>query len=229
MWLRSSVGNLAVGRPHPAHPSKAVVPWIASLAIALAIGPFIVKRAILLGEHGYAYWLTVDYVARCISLVGVVLGFPSGLLARSHPRTGVFTSLLVLLILVAAELSEQIVAYPMLRHYFGALEFSSMPAIPNAHVRAADLSLGLLLVALSEELVFRRFLFAIIERWCQSAVTVVLTSAVMFALIHLTSGVADTLSAFVHDVFLGGAFWKTRRISVCVVSHYLVDLYVFAR
>src|ERR1700687_1109778 len=104
MWLRSSVGNLAVGPPHPAHPSEAVVPWIASLAIALAIGPFIVKRAILLGDHGYAYWLTVDYVARCISLVGVVLGFPSGLLARSHARAGAFTSFLVLLILIAAEL-----------------------------------------------------------------------------------------------------------------------------
>ena len=206
-----------------------MVPWIASLAVALALGPFIAKRFILSGEHGYVTWLVVDYTARCISLVGVVLGFRSGLLVRSSPRVGVVTSLVVLLILVAAELAQQLAVYPVLHDYFRILELSSTPVIPDARVRVADLLFGLFLVALSEELVFRRFLFAIIEQWSQKGLVVILISSTIFALIHFTSGVADTLNAFVHGVLLGGAFWKTRRVSVCIASHYLVDLWIFAR
>jgi len=100
--------------------------------------------------------------------------------------------------------------------------------IPDAHVRVADLLLGLFLVALSEELVFRRFLFAIIERWSQKGLVVILISSTIFALVHFTSGVADTLNAFVHGVLLGSAFWKARRISVCIAAHYLIDLWIFA-
>jgi membrane protease YdiL (CAAX protease family) len=46
-------------------------------------------------------------------------------------------------------------------------------------------------------------------------------------LIHLTSGIADTINAFIHGILLGSAFWITRRVSVCIVSHYLIDLKIF--
>src|SRR5260370_8907625 len=229
MWLRRSIYRLTASGPQAIHRSGATAPWIASLAMALAMGPFIAKRFILLGEHGYTFWLAVDYLARCISLVGVVLGFHSGFLVRSNPRVGVAASLVVLLVLVAAELAEQLAFYPVLHDYFRILDLSSIPVIPDALIRAADPLLGLLVVALSEELVFRRFLFAVIERWSQKGFTVILISSTIFAFIHLTSGVADTLNAFVHGVLLGAAFWKTRRVSVCIASHYLVDLWTFAR
>jgi uncharacterized protein len=196
--------------------------------VILALGPFIVKRIVLLGEHDYVTWLAVDYTARCVAIAGFALGLRSGLIVRYAVKAGLVTSVLALSILVAAELVEQIAAYPVLRHYLRIMELSSIPVVPDAHLRLADLALGLLLVAVSEELVFRRFLFAIIERWSQNGIAVILISSAVFALIHLTSGIADTLNAFVHGVLLGGAFWKTRRVSVCIASHYLVDLWTFA-
>ncbi len=229
MWLRRSIFSVTAIGPHRVHQPEAMVTWLASLAVALAIGPFVAKRFILLGEHGYGTWLTIDYMARCVSLVGIVLGFRSGLLVRSTPRAGVVVCLFVLLVLVTAELAEQAVVYPILRHYLRILELYSTPLIPDAHVRAADLLLGLVLVAVSEELVFRRFLFALLERWCKKGLTIILMSSTIFALIHFTSGIADTLNAFVHGMLLGSAFWKTRRVSVCIASHYLVDLWIFAR
>ena len=96
-------------------------------------------------------------------------------------------------------------------------------------LRAADLSLGLLFAVFIEELVFRKFLFAVIERWLPQQIPVIIISAASFALIHFTSGVVDTMvNAFVHGIFFGIAYWTTRRLSICVASHYLIDLLIFS-
>lgn len=60
---------------HRSHPFSL---WGLWLAIFLAIAPFIVRRVILLGDDNYLHWMAFDYLARCISLIGVILGFCSG-------------------------------------------------------------------------------------------------------------------------------------------------------
>ena len=93
---------------HPSHPLSLRGLW---LAVILAVGPFIVRRIILLGDDNYLHWMAIDYLARCISLIGVILGFYSGLLQSPHPRTGWLSSLLVFLLLFAAEYAEQAFGY----------------------------------------------------------------------------------------------------------------------
>ena len=201
--------------------------WVAWLAVILAVGPFVIKRIILLGTYeDYVVWLTVDYVARCVSLLGVALGFRFGLIEPLEFRAGWFVSGVVLAGLLSTESAEQTFIYPILRDNLNYLHLSSMPRITNANVRAADLVLGLLLVAVSEELVFRRLIFSIFRS--KGFVTVTFLSALIFALIHLTSGIADVINAFAHGVLLGSAFWITRRVSICIVSHYLLDLKIFS-
>jgi membrane protease YdiL (CAAX protease family) len=200
--------------------------WFAWLAVILAVGPFVIKRIILLGDHeDYVVWLTIDYVARCVSLLGVMLGFRSGLIERTKFRAGWFVSGVVLAGLLSAQLAEQTLIYPILQDNLNYLRLSSMPQITDVNVRAADLVFGLLLVAVSEELVFRRLMFSMFGS--KKFVSVTFLSALIFALIHLTSGIADTINAFIHGILLGSAFWITRRVSVCIVSHYLIDLKIF--
>jgi membrane protease YdiL (CAAX protease family) len=201
--------------------------WLAWLAVSLAIGPFVIKRIALLGHHeDFVIWLAVDYASRCVSLLGVVLGFRSGLIERQQCQAGWFASGLIFTGLLSAELAEQTFIYPILRDKLNYLHLSSMPQITNVNVWAGDLVFGLLLVAVSEELVFRRLIFAMFESRKFASVTAL--SAFLFALIHLTSGIADTVNAFIHGVLLASAFWYTRRISICIVSHYLVDLRIFS-
>lgn len=196
--------------------------WVAWLAVILAVAPFVIKRIILFGDYeNYVVWLTVDYVARFVSLLGVALGFRSGLIQPLEFRSGWFVSCVVLAGLLSAELAEHIFIYPILLDNLNYLRLSSMPQITNANVRAADLVFGLLLVSASEELVFRRLMFSVIGTRNVASATVL--SALIFALIHLTSGIADATNAFVHGVLLG----FTRRVSVCIISHYLVDLKIF--
>ena len=203
--------------------------WALWLAVILAIGPFIVRRIVLLGDDNYVHWLAIDYLARCISLIGVILGFRSGLLQPVHPRADWPRSLQVFLLLFFAEYAEQIFGCPVIEHYFRLMATSSWPPIPVPTLRAADLSLGLLFAVFIEELVFRKFLFAVIERWLPQQIPVIIISATAFALVHFTSGVADTMvNAFVHGIFFGVAYWTTRRLWICVVSHYLIDLFIFS-
>jgi membrane protease YdiL (CAAX protease family) len=215
--------------PAATRPSHPLSLWVLWLAVILAVGPFIVRRIILLGDDNYLHWMAIDYLARCISLIGVVLGFYSGHLQSPPPRTGRLISLLVFLLLFAAECAEQTFGYPLFEHYFRFLETSSWPQISDPTVRIADLSLGLLFAVFVEEAVFRKFLFAVIERWLPQRLPVIIISSAVFALIHFTSGVVDTMvNAFVNGIFLGIAYWATRRLSVCVASHYLIDFLVFS-
>jgi len=210
---------------HRSHPFSL---WGLWLAIFLAIAPFIVRRVILLGDDNYLHWMAIDYLARCISLIGVIVGFRSGLLQSPYPRTGWLGSLAVFWMLFAAEYAEQIFGCPVLEHYFRFLETSSWPPIPDPTLRVADLSFGLLFAVFVEEVVFRKFLFAVIERWLPQRLPVIIISSAAFALVHFTSGVVDTMvNAFVSGIFLGVAYWTTRRLSICVASHYLIDFLIF--
>jgi membrane protease YdiL (CAAX protease family) len=217
-------------RPRPLTQSHPLSLWALWLAVILAIGPFIVRRIMLLGDDNYVHWMAIDYLARCISLIGVVLGFHSGLLQPVHLRTDWLRSLRVFLLLFLAELAEQAFGCPVIEQYFRFMETVSWPPIPDPTLRAVDLSLGLLFAVFVEELVFRKFIFAVVERWLpQQQLPVIIISATIFALIHFTSGVIDTMvNAFVHGIFFGMAYWTTRRLSICVVSHYLIDLLIFS-
>lgn len=227
MLQMAGAGDFAPWPSAAAGGSAFSVAWIVWLAVVLAIGPFVARRLILLGDLNYVHWLIVDNIARCISLVGVVLGFRSGLLAHPPPPANWRASYWVFLLLFAAENAEQMFGDPLLRHYLRFMQLSPWPPVLDPTLRIVDLSAGLLLVAVSEELVFRRFLFAVIERWFTKKLPIIMISSTVFALVHFTSGIVDTMvNALVHGIFLGIAFWATRRVAICVVSHYLIDLYV---
>jgi membrane protease YdiL (CAAX protease family) len=216
-------------RSAAAHQAHRLSLWSLWLAVVLAVGPFIVRRIVLLGDDDYVHWMAIDYLARWISLIGVVLGFRCGFLRPVHLRTDWPTSLRVFLLLLAAGLAEQAFGAPVITQHFRFMETLSWPPIQDPIVRAADLSLGLLFAVFVEELVFRKFMFAVIEGWIPGRAPVVILSATIFALVHFTSGVVDTmLNAFVHGIFFGIAYWTTRRLSICVASHYLIDLLIFS-
>src|SRR5579863_924902 len=146
-------------------PPNNVLPRKAWFAIAIAIVPFFAKRAILLGEHNYVFWLAADYGARILSLVGVEMARRSGLFAKSRAPAGALLSVVTFVILLALELNLQVLIYPLLRSHLNYLELSHFPAIPNALVQSFDFYFGLFLVALSEESVFRALLITTLERW----------------------------------------------------------------
>lgn len=89
-----------------------------------------------------------------------------------------------------------------------------------------DLTAGLALTAVAEELVFRRlFLDAFATRWSVSSLYVV--SSVAFAAIHWSNGVGTIGGAFLAGIAL---MWLTRRsgtVLPAIIAHYAVNLVLF--
>lgn len=89
-----------------------------------------------------------------------------------------------------------------------------------------DLTVGLALTALAEELVFRRlFLDAFAKRWSPPALYLV--SSTLFAAIHWSNGVGTIGGAFIAGVML---MWLTRRsgtVLPAIVAHFAINLVLF--
>jgi membrane protease YdiL (CAAX protease family) len=207
--------------------NKAVLSWKGWLAVAIAVTPFVAKRVILLGQHDYTIWLAADYTARAISIFGVVLARRTGLFDGGRIPAGLGKSILVFVAVLIAQFTVQLFVYPVLHANLDYFDLSRFPYIPNPYLQMLDLTFELLFVAISEECVFRALFTAVLERWQLNSLMVITIGAAAFALIHLTSGLADTLNAFLHGLIWGFAYWQTRRLWLCIVSHYLADFYVY--
>ena len=161
--------------------------------------PFTAKRLILSGQHDYTIWLAADYTARVISIFGVVLARRVGLFDGGPVPAGLWKSILVLVAVLVAQFIEQLFVYPVLHANLDYFDLSGFPYISNPSLQILDVTFGLLLVAISEEYAFRALFTAVLERWQLNSLMVIAIGAAAFALIHLTSGLADTLSAFLQS------------------------------
>lgn len=103
-----------------------------------------------------------------------------------------------------------------------------MPPITDPLVNQIDLYLGLALVGILEEVIFRGLYFSVLSRYFASKVTVFTVSALTFGLIHWSLG----LSAIAHTAIIGAVFmtcvWKTGSVLPTVVAHFLVNYVAFS-
>jgi membrane protease YdiL (CAAX protease family) len=90
-----------------------------------------------------------------------------------------------------------------------------------------DLSIGLFLVALSEELVFRKS----VARWLAglgaTKLQIVLISAILFALAHWSLGLGSVFHVFLIGVVYMALFLELRRIWPLVIAHWIENFLVF--
>lgn len=106
------------------------------------------------------------------------------------------------------------------------------PPLDNPLWEAFDLSGGLLLVAVSEELVFRR----LFRDWWDARhadrpggdeAGLYFWSALVFGLLHLPQGLADTAFACVWGVLLMYLFRRSGSLPLVVAVHFVVDIWYF--
>ena len=202
-------------------------PPIAWLGIALALLPLPIKRTMLLGEPEVLHWLAWDYGVRFIMILGVVLVYEAG--AMGPPPTRVFWQKAALIFVIAA-LGEWFLVFgeAILGDYLPSyFEYFAPPVIRDRYLLVLDLTLGIMLVAISEELVFRRLVFSLLERFGLGKISVLFFSSALFALVHITSGLDSLIVTFLHGLIFGAAFYSTGRLSVCIALHYIGNFLVF--
>jgi len=101
---------------------------------------------------------------------------------------------------------------------FGFLHY---PDYPNVYLKIFDLSIGLLLVALSEEVVFRGLLLNLLNRYS------VIVSSILFGLIHWGSGIATVVVATLIGIFFAHTTLKTNSIYPVLIAHFCINFLLF--
>jgi hypothetical protein len=199
-------------------------PWL-----ALAVGVFYLNDLVFLNANGYRAWIAVDYTTRLLVLA--LLFAPQGLrdalraeLARS-PRA---------ILLIGASLAAGLsgIAADLLRPSVLAawpnLGGAAFPAPDSSLLHGLDLTVGIALVALTEELTFRApVLLMTRERRVGPGLGLVVSS-LAFGAMHWSQGLDTIVSASVVGLVLGLAALGTRSIWPAILAHYIIDVWHFA-
>jgi len=91
-----------------------------------------------------------------------------------------------------------------------------------------DLSVGLLLVAASEELVCRRLAFGWLSSAGKNGFQIVAISAVLFAFAHWARGLGNIILALLVGLLYMALYLQLKRIWPLVVAHWLDDFIAFS-
>jgi membrane protease YdiL (CAAX protease family) len=187
---------------------------------------FLLNDFLFMSAKTYVSWLGIDYGSRFLA-IGIVVylikkksAVPAEFgLARIPFRAGLRWALLLT---VTGIFIDQVV-WRFFEHLLPGTQLASMPRIKNPIVNIVDLTFGILLVAVSEEIVFRGYCFTAL-RDRMGTKLLISTSAVLFGLIHWSTGQHAIITTALWGVMPMVAMIRTGSVVPGVVAHYITDL-----
>lgn len=203
------------------------------LAVLLAIAsPFYLNDFASIYVKDWRWWLAIDYMAVKLFPLAVVAAVIASRKMRpaEFGLTGQGALPFVATFFVAALAGTLIDqnAYALLKNLPGYGPLGAMPEIRSGAWNRFDLSAGLLLVGVVEELVFRAYACTVISRYTTRPAAIVAISAIAFGLIHWSQGMDTVLvSAIVGAVFMV-IYLSTRSAPALMLAHFAVDFIDFA-
>ncbi len=124
--------------------------------------------------------------------------------------------------------------WPFLYYRLPATALFSFPQI-SGPLYIVDLTVGVVLVAVSEEVIFRSLAFRVLRRvtpnrWpaAEKALFVVFTGSIIFGMIHWGNGVHAVISAALWGVMPMVALVRTGSIWPALIAHWATDLVAFS-
>ncbi len=196
--------------------------------LVLAAPSFLNDFAYMATNGTYGVYL-VDYGSR-ILVLGLCFLWPLSraiAMERLEPGWGTGLALLCVAVIPAlGRLSNYLLERPFV-DLTGIGGLFSFPAIGDPALYWLDLSVGLFAVALSEELIFRKFALRWLESVGRTPLQIVVISAFVFALIHWGSGPGRVLYTFVAGMFYMTAYFHLRRLWPMVFAHWIENFLTF--
>lgn len=201
--------------------------WLFLLAL-----PFYLNDFASIFAKDWRIWLAIDYIA--VKLVPLALiawlvcsqRFSAAELGSRTQSVPAFIGTLLLL-LVAGTLIDQS-AYGWISRWPGYPALGAMPLVTSPVWRWLDLTAGLLLVGLLEELVFRAAMFSVLSRYTDNRAVIVLVSALAFGLIHWSQGLHTVVVTAAIGVLFMMVYLRTRSLPALVLAHFVMDFLIFA-
>ena len=115
-----------------------------------------------------------------------------------------------------------------IQDFFSELTFFWYPIPPTFLFKILNLSIGLGLVAISEELVFRGFLISCLKKYSLGTFGVTFISSILFGAIHWSNGVHIIFVAFIWGIASSFFATKYRSIYPAMISHYFINFIIYS-
>lgn len=202
------------------------------LSAVLLTGPFYLNDFSNILIKDWHWWLFIDYTAVKLFPLGVVfLLIYSGKMKASEfglknqsALTFMVTVLIVTLIGTLIDQNGKI----LMGKFPGYQQLGGMPEILDPVWNWVDLTFGLLMVGICEELVFRGFLNTFITRYTKNSVAIVLFSSIAFGLIHWSLGLHEVIITSAIGAVFMIAYLKTRSVVALIIAHFMINFRDFA-
>jgi membrane protease YdiL (CAAX protease family) len=118
--------------------------------------------------------------------------------------------------------------YQLIAKLPGYQSLGGMPAITSPVWNWIDLTFGLFVVGICEELIFRGFLHTFINRYTENSCAIVVISSVAFGLIHWSLGLHAVLITSTIGAVLMVAYLRTRSLPAIMLAHFAINFIDFA-
>ncbi len=200
--------------------------------LVLLAAPFYLNDFANIYLADWRWWLLIDYTA--VKLFPLLLALwlvrggrmpPAAFGLVPQPLPAFLATFLITAL--AGTLIDQN-GYRLIEALPGYPELGAMPAITSKVWDWIDLTFGLLMVGVVEELVFRGYLCAFIGRYTRNGAAIVAASCVAFGLIHWSAGLhAVLVTALIGAVFML-VYLRTRSLPAIMLAHFAVDFIDYA-
>jgi membrane protease YdiL (CAAX protease family) len=202
------------------------------LALVLLASPFYLNDFANMYVKNWRWWLFIDYVGVKLFPFLVVLWLIQSKKMRVSEfglTTQTIPSFLVVFLVVAlvGTIIDQN-GYQIVAKLPGYSPLGGMPAITNPVWNWIDLTFGLFMVGIFEELIFRGYMYTFISRYTRSSFAIVVISAVAFGLIHWSLGLHDILITSTIGAVFMVAFLRMRSLPAIMLAHFAVNFIDFA-
>lgn len=189
---------------------------------------YMVNDLLYMASDNYLVVMAVDYSIRIITLMTLFMLYKNYVLTKYtfylHPypyKKALFLGVaLALFGVILFRLIE--VNLTMINIYEGY----SFPEIKNPWLYWFDMSVGLVLVSFSEELLFHAYFYTIYKSRF-STIGLVLFSSLLFAAIHWSNDLTNILGVFIWGVATMGLLIKTQSLWPLLIGHTLVNFVLF--
>ena len=202
------------------------------LAFVLLASPFYLNDFANLYVKNWRWWLFVDYAGVKIFpfLVALWLIYSNKMRASEFglKTQSTMSSLMVFLIVAIVGTVIDQNGYQLMAKLPGYPPLGGMPSITSPVWNWIDLTFGLLMVGICEELVFRGFMHTFISRYTENSCAIVLISSVAFGLIHWSLGLHVVLVTSTIGAILMIAYLRTRSLPPIMLAHFAINFIDFA-
>jgi hypothetical protein len=202
---------------------------LAPLWLVAALVPMVVSQVLRLQQSDAATWICWDYAGR-IGGLAVLGAIPSA-------RTVAFRWERLRISLW--EVAAWIIVIVLTDHYFCGwirrLINTALPATvlghypePHGLLYFIDAVFGLVLVAYSEEIVFRRCARNAFQTYLSDGSALIVVTSILFAAYHWWTGIGNIVEAALIGILLMLFYRRSCALWPVVLGHYLTDVVDFA-